>query len=320
MTEIGRYGIFSVRLPLPFKLDHVNCYAVKGRDGWSIVDAGLNYGPTRKAWSEFMGNHGFNVGDITGIYITHYHPDHYGAAGWLQKLSGAPVYMSAVEASMTEKIWRQGTQNLDILVRMYLENGVPAGLVTKMLENINDMRSMVAPQPEITPLSDGEEVRLGDLNYRVVSTPGHSDGHVCFYCEENGVLLSGDHLLPHITSNISLWPQSHPNPLDNFLTSLAENHRLRVSLALPAHGECFSNVEQRLTELEDHHRERLNTMKQIASRGATAYQVCMEVFGNGLSLHETRFALTETMAHLVYLQKRGELRVDRENGAYKYSL
>jgi len=94
--------IFSkLRLPLPFRLDHVNCYAVKGRDGWTIVDAGLNYDPARKAWLEFMDRHGFSAGEITGIYITHYHPDHYGAAGWLQQLSGAPVHMSP-----TDPPWR----------------------------------------------------------------------------------------------------------------------------------------------------------------------------------------------------------------------
>jgi hypothetical protein len=101
---------------------------------------------------------------------------------------------------------------------------------------------------------------------------------------------------------------------------LAENQRLKVSLALPAHGECFTNVEQRLAELKEHHRERLNVMKRIASRGATAYQVCLEVFGNRLSLHEMRFALTETLAHLVYLEKRGELRVNRENTVYEYLI
>jgi glyoxylase-like metal-dependent hydrolase (beta-lactamase superfamily II) len=153
----------------------------------------------------------------------------------------------------------------------------------------------------------------------VVLTPGHSDGHACFYHEKNGLLLSGDHLLPKISSNISLWPHSHPNPLDNFLTSLRENHRLNVSLVLPAHGDCFSNVQQRVSELQEHHRERLELMKRIASRGATVYQVCREVFGDRLSLHEIRFAMTETLAHLVYLEKRGELRVSKVDGRYIYS-
>lgn len=320
MAEIIRDNIFKVRLPLPFKLDHVNCYAVKGRDGWTIVDAGLNYDPARKAWLKFMDRYGFSAGEITGIYITHYHPDHYGAAGWLQQLSGAPVYMSSADAALADKIWKQGRRNMELLSRMYLENGVPPALVSKMMGNINDTRSMVAPNPDLTPLSGVKEVRLGDRYYRVVSTPGHTDGHICFYDEENGILLSGDHLLPHITSNISLWPQSHPNPLDNFLTSLAENNRLKVSLALPAHGRCFTNVDQRLAELADHHRQRLNLMKRIASRGASAYQVCREVFGDELPVQEIRFALTETLAHLVYLEKRGELRVSREDTVYRYSI
>ena len=180
MSEIIRDNIFKVRLPLPFKLDHVNCYAIKGQDGWSIVDAGLNYGPSRKVWSEFMDRQGFGAGDITGIFVTHYHPDHYGAAGWLQQLSGAPVHMSPVDIDLTEKIWKHNRRNTEMLSRMYLENGVPAGLITKMLDDIVDMRPMVTPHPDITTLSGEEEVRLGDRYFRVVGTPGHSDGHVCF--------------------------------------------------------------------------------------------------------------------------------------------
>lgn len=159
MYEIIQDNIFKVRLPLPFKLDHVNCYAVKGQDGWSIVDTGLNYDPSRKVWSEFMDRQGFGAGDITGIFVTHYHPDHYGAAGWLQQLSGAPVYMSPTDAALAEKIWKHSRRNTEIFSRMYLENGVPAGLITKMLDNIMDMHPMVTPHPNITTLSGEEEVR-----------------------------------------------------------------------------------------------------------------------------------------------------------------
>jgi glyoxylase-like metal-dependent hydrolase (beta-lactamase superfamily II) len=319
MMDVAELGIYKVKLPLPFKLDHVNCYAVKGRRGWSIVDTGLNYEPARRAWLDFMAGRGIKPGDIAGIYVTHYHPDHYGAAGWLQQISGAPVYMSSIEVSLAEKIWRRSNEDREIIAGMLLENGMPQDLVVRILTGMDEMIPRVNPHPRVTFLSDGEEVPLGDHHYRVVLTPGHSDGHACFYHEKNGLLLSGDHLLPKISSNISLWPHSHPNPLDNFLTSLRENHRLNVSLVLPAHGDCFSNVQQRVSELQEHHRERLELMKRIASRGATVYQVCREVFGDRLSLHEIRFAMTETLAHLVYLEKRGELRVSKVDGRYIYS-
>jgi len=317
VTDLTRYGIFKARLPLPFKLDHVNCYAMKGGDGWTIIDAGLNYEATRRAWPEFMKEHGFTPGDVTGIYVTHYHPDHYGAAGWLQELCGAPVYMNATEASLSARMWRE--ENVELVAGMFLENGMPAEIVPTILADMAVMRSRTRPQPRITPLYGGEVVRLGSRDYQVLLTPGHSDGHICFYDEESGLLLSGDHLLPHISSNISLWPMSHPDPLDNFLTSLAENHRLRVSMALPAHGECFTNVQERVAALEAHHQERLELMRRTASRGASVYQVSREVFGDGLSVHEVRFAMTETLAHLAYLERRGQLAKSRVDGVWTYT-
>lgn len=317
MTDIQRYGIHRVRLPLPFRLDHVHCYAIEGRDGWAIVDAGLNYEPARRAWFDFMRAHNFGPGEITGIYLTHYHPDHYGASGWLQQLSGAPVYMSMTESALAEKIWREDTARL--LADMFRENGMPEELVSKILAGVAEMRSRVIPHPRITTVAAGDLVRLGGLDYRVLLTPGHSDGHICLYNEKNGILLSGDHLLPKISSNISLWPLAHPDPLDNFLNSLAENHRLEIKLALPAHGDCFTGVQERIAELEEHHRVRLSLIREIASRGVSAYQVCREVFGDRLSLHEVRFAMTETLAHLVYLVGRGQLKRCRTGNVYTYS-
>ena len=317
MTELGLYGVYQVKLPLPFSLNHVNCYAFPGDTGWVLLDTGLNDGPTRQTWTRFMAEHGIQPADITGIYLTHYHPDHYGAAGWLQEMSGALVYMSDAEISLAKKIWRDETAAL--LVEMLSENGVPAEIGSQIMAGVAEMRTRIKPHPRLTPLSAGEAVHLGALRCRVMLTPGHSDGHICFYDEENGLLFSGDHLLPRISSNISLWPQSHPDPLDNFLTSLAETCRLQASLVLPAHGEYFAGVPQRVAELQSHHRERLELIRQIASRRATAYQVCREVFGDGLSLPEVRFALTETLAHLVYLEKRGQLEVEKINGVYFYS-
>jgi len=317
MTDLTRYGMYRARLPLPFELDHVNSYAVRGKDGWSIVDAGLNYGRTREFWVEFMREHGFGPGDVTAIYVTHYHPDHYGAAGWLQELCGAPVYMSPVEAAMAERMWRQ--ENLQLVAGNLVENGLPAEVVPAIMTEMTKMGSRVSPRARVTPLVPGTAVALGDLKYRVLLTPGHSDGHICFYQEESGLLLSGDHLLPHISSNISLWPLSHPDPLANFLQSLAENRNLPVSMAVPAHGECFTNVGERVAELEAHHRERLELMREAATAGATAYQVSQAVFGGRLSQQDMRFAMTETLAHLAYLERRGRLKKDRVNGVWVYS-
>lgn len=319
MMDMEDYGIIKLRLPLPFRLDHINCYAVKGRGGWSIIDTGLNYKGSRQAWDTLLARHGIEPGEIKEIFVTHYHPDHYGGAGWLQQLSGAPVYMSATEARLAQMIWSSEPGNSGAVADLFLENGVPEQLVQDIMAGTVQMVSRVLPHPQVTMLAGGEEVELGGYRYRVIVTPGHSDGHICIFSAANGILFSGDHLLPKITSNISLWPHSHPDPLANFMHSLDEIKSLNAHLVLPSHGEPFTNMRQRVAELEEHHRQRLEIMLRAVGRdGATVYQVSRQVFGEGLSLHEVRFAITETLAHLVHLEKRGRLRVNRHNGRNVY--
>lgn len=319
MTNLSGFGIFKARLSLPFKLDHVNCYAVKGSGGWTVIDTGLCNGESCRVWEGFMDEHDFKPADIEALYVTHHHPDHYGLSGWLQQLSGAPVYMSGAEAALAKRIWSRRPQDYNLMAAFFGENGVPEKLTEQILNGVDRTSMGIYGHPAVTPLSAGDEVELGGFRYRVVITPGHSDGHVCLYCAETGILFSGDHLLPKITSNISLWPHSHPDPLDNFLNSLAENRLLKANLVLPAHGERFTNMQERLTELEEHHRHRLELIKEaVGDNGATVFEVSGKLFSGDLSLHEVRFALTETLAHLAYLEKRGHLRVIRQNGRNVY--
>ena len=125
--------------------------------------------------------------------------------------------------------------------------------------------------------------------------------------------------MPKITSNISLWPNAHPDPLNNYLQSLQDNLRLPVQLALPAHGNPFANVQERIHQLLDHHADRLKFMKELAAGGATVYSICKQVFGESLNAHEVRFAVAETAAHLMYMVYRGELEVTECKGVSIFS-
>lgn len=312
-------GIYRVKLPLPFRLDHINCYAIKGAQGWWIIDTGLNTKQSKLVWLEFMSAHQIEPTDIQGIYITHYHPDHYAAAGWFQKLSGAPVYMSRLDGTAAKRYWDMGEEAQQVVIELFYRHGMPLELATDVVKK---MMIILSPMDNfhLTVVEPEGFVQLGDYYYRVVWTPGHTDGHLCFYNQENELLFSGDHLLPKITSNISFWPGEHPNPLANFLESLHQTQQLRCQVVLPAHGDPFDNLEERSNQLESHHRERLSLMAGFASQGATAFEICQQSFGENLPLDEVGFALSETLAHLIFLVNQGNLRLENHEEFYRYCV
>jgi glyoxylase-like metal-dependent hydrolase (beta-lactamase superfamily II) len=265
-------GIYKVKLPLPFRLNHVNCHAVKGTDGWWLVDAGLSREATIEGWLQFFEEHAIKPVDIKGIYITHFHPDHYGCSGWLQNYSGAPVYIGEIDADRINRYWKNEVYILGALGNLFRDNGMPEEVLKQVVDSVANLIPYTFPHPELTTLQAGQVVNIGDFEYEVILTPGHTDGHICFYNRDHGVLLAGDHLLPEISSNISLWPQPGVdlNPLDNFLRALNGIRSLNCKLALPAHGKPFSNIEERISQLETHHLARLELIKDCAGSGATA--------------------------------------------------
>ena len=315
-------GIYKVKLPLPFRLNHVNCHAVKGTLGWWLVDAGLSREASIKGWLQFFEEHAIKPSDIKGIYLTHFHPDHYGCSGWLQNYSGAPVFIGEIDAERINRYWKGKSAILDALDTLFRDNGMPNDVVKETIGSVDNLIRYTTPHAELTTLQAGQVVTIGDFEYQVILTPGHTDGHVCYYNVDHGVLLSGDHLLPEISSNISLWPQTgaDPNPLDNFLRALDSIRGLNCKLVLPAHGKPFSTIEERISQLEAHHKARLQEIKGCTGRGATAYQVCNQVFRQDLSFHELRFAMAETLAQLVYLTYKGELEMVSEGGVESFKI
>lgn len=317
-------GIYKIKLPLPFRLNHVNCYAIRGSEGWSIIDTGLNIAQTRQIWQQFMSDKGITNRNVQAIYVTHFHADHFGAAGWLQEITGVPVFISSVEwksANMLCRVNQSGVLYDEIqhaLKAMFSNYGIPENLSKEMTGQMGALSTAMQPFPEVTPLNNGGIVKLGDYHYRIIFTPGHSDGHICFFNEEFGVLISGDHLLPKITSNISLWPDSFPDPLKNYLQSLQKNLLMPIQLVLPAHGDEFSNVKERVYQLQAHHVDRLKLMKGLADN-ATVFNICKKVFSEKLNIHELRFATTETAAHLMYLVYQDQLEVSELKGVSIFS-
>lgn len=306
--------IVQVRLPLPFALSSVNSYLLRDGDGWTIVDAGLNYPPGREAWQHALAALDVPWRSIRRIILTHTHPDHYGAAGWLTAQSGAPVYASAVEQRFAELVWRGGDQNDRRMVATFAAHGVPADLTAQVLDDMAALRQKTAPHPPLLTL-EPEPLQIGARRFDLFVTPGHSDGHTVLYCARERLMLCGDTVLMKITPNIGIWPTSRPNPLADFLHSLRLLAQHDVDLALPGHGSLITVWQQRIAELQDHHAERLQATEAAAGSGATAWQVCTSLFAVvKLSSHQLRFAMAETLAHLEYLVETGRIERIENNG------
>lgn len=311
--------LYALRLPLPFALNHVNCYLLEDAGGWTIVDAGLNRAEVRAAWQAAWAELHIDPRQIQRIVLTHMHPDHFGLAGWLQEQSGAAVLLSPREADVARVTWMEDlTDERAAILNRYLHSaGATPDVAQVIVAQQEHLRAMTYPHPQqIDTLLPGATIGMGGRQFRTIHAPGHADGQLLFYCAEERLLLCGDQVMRRITPNIGVWPTTEPQPLARYLRSLAELAALEVELALPGHYAPLTDWAGRIAELQAHHAQRLEVMYEAAQAGATALEVSYRVFDyDRFSQHEVRFAVAEALAHLEFLVDEGRLqRVEQEAG------
>lgn len=317
-TEVAQ-DIYQVRLPLPFALNHVNCYLLRDKDGWTMLDSGLDRPEIRAAWEEAFTDLEIEPQQIRQVVLTHMHPDHYGLSGYFQAITGAPVYLSPRESVLAQQVWVENAWQLESTAEYWRMGGIPQhvrGIISAQTERL---RQMTMPHPHhVTLLEPGSTIEMGNRLFQAILAPGHSDGQLIFYDPVGRLMLCGDQVLKTITPNIGLWPSTEANPLGRYLESLRKLAEYEVDLALPGHGSLITQWQQRLADLKQHHMNRLEVMRRAIEGGSTALEVARHVFDFAtLSEHEVRFALAETLAHLEYLSAQGRVRVV-ENGVRKY--
>ncbi len=303
-------SVYQLKLPVPLPLRFVSVYLIEGDDGWTIVDAGYHYPQTYEVWESGAAAVGCDLErDVARIVVTHFHPDHIGGARWLQERSGAPVYMLEEEISNSRALWGgepDATPFVDHLTRHGMPRELAASAAAKMRASL--------PLPEqMLPLGVGEKLDLDCGSLRVVHAPGHADHQLMLHDEERGILFAADHVLLKITPNIGLWPESKPHPLARYLESIEGLRGLDASLVLPGHGAVFHDLDGRISELIDHHEERLDFMHSaLNGTSLSSYEVSRKAFRGALTIYQRCFALVETLAHLDHLAL--EDRVQRTEG------
>lgn len=298
--------VIQVKVPLPFALRWVNSYLVKGGKGYTLIDPGLGTEEAKSGWTDTLSRLGIRFADIEQIVLTHYHPDHYGLAGWFQQQSGAPVLMSETGHNYAQRLWGEGQTMSRQLHALYVRHGMVSPQIDEILPHMDSFLPLVSPLPHVQFIVPGQAVRLGDRQYVSIETPGHAAGHLCFYDEERCIMFCGDQVLPHISPNVSLLPGGDADPLQQFLTSLRSlTAAYPVNWAYPGHRDPFAGFAERIAQLLRHHEERLKAMYDLLSTPSTAYEVCLASFGSKLTTHQLRFAMSETLAHLVHLEHQG---------------
>lgn len=304
-------GVKQITIPLPYRLNHVNCFMAQGSDGWTIIDAGLNSKESQETWNPIIQKH-----DVKDIIITHYHPDHFGYAGTLQQLTNASVWMTKIDAQIGLTF---GEPEATALVRENYETcGLPDHFSKKLKTDDENFKASVKPYPLINHyLEEGQIVPFGKYEYEVIFTPGHSDGLITLFNKEKSILFSTDHILPRISPNISYWFHGNPNPLGAFFDSLKKIRLLDADYIIPSHGKPFNNANKRIDELLSHHEERLERVYEILKHPSSIFEVNNKLFSK-LTIHESRFAIGETIAHLEYLYINQKCQKYYENGTWYY--
>lgn len=305
-TELAP-GFWRIRLPFHFELNHVNVYLVRLDDGWLLVDAGFGNDESWAALDGAVRSLGLRWRDVRQVAITHTHPDHWGLAPRvIHESGGAWVALHAAEAANLKRL-ALSIHKPSVLDKRLRSWGTPEDLIARITGAFLDMRQRFDAIEADQVWHGGETIETAALGaLRVVFTPGHAAGHVCFYSERDGWLISGDHVLPKITPHVS-W-MSEANALADYRTSIDAVAALDARHVAPGHGDPFGDLAGRAAEIKRHHEARCRKIEDaIAGGAATPHDVVAVLWPKALSPFNYRFAIYEVMAHLKYMGREAEL-------------
>jgi len=323
LTEVAP-GVHWIRMPLPFALDHINLWALEDGDGWALVDTGIASNKTRGVWRTLF------AGPLSGrpvrrLLITHCHPDHIGLAGWLGDETGAEVWATRGEWYLHKTLVHDaGDLSAPHAAEFYRMHGADEDLLDAFAERPQSYRHGVTEAPpSFRRIRAGDTVTIAGRDWQVLVGEGHSPEHACLYQPESGVLISGDQVLPRITSNISVWPaEPEADPLGDYLETNRQFLDLPPDvLVLPSHGLPFRGLHTRIAQVAAHHQERLEHLARALTASHTTMEALGAMFPRKLDPFQTMFAIGETVAHLNRLVRTGEVRRGRDaEGRFRFEL
>lgn len=302
-------GVRWIRMPMPYRLDHVNVWALDDGAGWALVDTGLHTRETINQWENLLTRSPFYA-PLSRVFVTHMHPDHIGLAGWLTRRYDTQLWISSLEYLMCrEQISNVGKDAPHDALRFYREAGWSEVAIGNYCTGYGNGDTQIYTLPDsINRLKDGTRLQINGMDWDVLSGYGHSSEHSCLYCTDLNLLVSGDQVLPRISSSISVLPiEPNGNPMAEWFASM-ERLKQRVpadALVAPAHHDVFTGLHERIDQLvrEQHDSlERLESLLHKPHRVVDLFGVLFHSRVSESDLIQLGMATGEAMANLNYLQ------------------
>lgn len=319
-------SIYRIKIRLPKSpLKFINSYLVKGKKSL-LIDTAMNIESCYEELSYALNKLEIDRNQLD-LFITHIHADHIGLAD--RFLNTSKVYLSDIEyqvvinAIKDPKYW-------NVMNEFMLINGMPKNVLDEALNYLDRVYMHTYPSmndqliDNFKFIKDGEELIYGDYVFKGILTPGHSPGHMCLYENNEKILFSGDHVLFDITPNITWWPNMD-NSLKSYIESLSMIENYSINNVFPGHGNPGKNINQRIEEIKKHHNERLKEIvTTMNTEPKTAYEIASQISWNIkyeawdlFPKTQQYFALGETIAHLIYLEKEGKIKsIKKDNKIY----
>jgi len=314
-------GVYCLKMPIPFVLDHINLWLLKDVEGWVIIDTGFYSEAAISIWQKILNTLRME-GSIHKILVTHFHPDHVGMAQWLIKQTSADFLMSQQEFMAAQTAYNPLSDEQIGLRRTFLEQmGLSTDQVSCLLKRKSGSTENDRSIPDIYQcIEGGDELQVNGESWTLYSFSGHSPEHICLYNAQRKILIAGDQVLPAISPNISVsFTEPEADPLAGYLRSLSVLSTLdKEVLVLPAHGGVFTGLRERAKILIEGHRKDLDKVLVFCQQTRNVKEVMEEMFGDKLSILNLFLASGEALAHLNYLVAKGKIKRDKAN-VYRYT-
>ncbi|AHK34556.1 beta-lactamase [Rhodococcus opacus PD630] len=311
-------GLWQIAMPFPSPLRHSFAYLLQSDRGYVAVDLGWDSDEGWTAFTDGLERAGGTLDDLTGVVVTHGHPDHYGLAARVHRSTGAWIALHPAEYPQIARTTADRRRRLAEITSWLDRVGVPPNRSADLLADRDQLMLDMSSQWPDRELVDGATVPDTDGQLLAVHTPGHTPGHMVFHDRGRNILFTGDHLLPRVSANISQRPTSGEDPLGDYRASLTRLGPFGDAMAAPGHEWTFTGVDRRVRDVEVHHLARLDEIwNAVADGHRTAWDVANAVKWarpfDSLNPRGARAALGETMSHLVRLER--EARMERQEGS-----